>query len=175
MFSRAWRGLDRPTRLAAMPPDELRLRRARNVLAEFGTLWRNPTVPDQLREDALREILGQIDVDGAEIVAIHPAPNENAWLLGLVAVREQRLTVQPQVGLVGARGVEPSCPTLAQWSGSCGNAAPLPVSGRRDVANHRRASGLALKVTSSSPPHRPEPPHPRGREVKRWSGVPARA
>jgi hypothetical protein len=68
-------------------------------------------VPDQLREEALREILGQIDVDGAEIVAVHPAPNENAWLLGLVAIREQRLTVQPQVGLVGARGLEPPRPT----------------------------------------------------------------
>ena len=65
-------------------------------------------MPDQLREEALREILGQIDVDGAEIVAVHPAPNENAWLLGLVAIREQRLTVQPQVGLVGAIGVERS-------------------------------------------------------------------
>ena len=59
---------------------------------------RNPAVPDQLREEALREILGQIDVDGAKIVAVHPAPSENARLLGLVAVREQRLTVQPQVG-----------------------------------------------------------------------------
>ena len=105
MFSRAWRGLERPARVAAMPPAELRLRRARNVLAEFGTLWRNPAVPDQLREDGLREILGQIDVDGAEIVAVHPAPNENAWLLRLVAIREQRLTEQPPVGLVGARGV----------------------------------------------------------------------
>jgi hypothetical protein len=68
-------------------------------------------VRDQLREEALREILGQVDVDGVEIVAVHPAPNENAWLLGLVAIREQRLTVQPQVGLVGARGLEPPRPT----------------------------------------------------------------
>ena len=64
-------------------------------------------MPDQLREEALREILSQLDVDGVEIVAVHPAPNENAWLLGLVAVREQRLTVQRQVGMVGARGFEP--------------------------------------------------------------------
>jgi len=64
-------------------------------------------VPDQLREEALREILGQIDVDGAEIVAVHPAPNENAWLLGLVAVREERLTAQQDVELVGARGIAP--------------------------------------------------------------------
>jgi hypothetical protein len=88
-----------------MRPDELRLRRARKAISEFGALWRNPAVPDQLREGVLREILGQVDVDGAEIVAVHPAPNENAWLLGLVAVREQTLTTQREVGLVGARGV----------------------------------------------------------------------
>jgi hypothetical protein len=70
-------------------------------------------VPDRLREQALREqalreILSQVDVDGPEIVAVHPAPNENAWLLGLVAVREQRLQRQREVGLVGARGVRPT-------------------------------------------------------------------
>jgi hypothetical protein len=64
-------------------------------------------VPDQLREAALCEILGQVDVDCAEIVAVHPTPNENAWLLGLVAVREQRLKVQRQVGMVGARRIAP--------------------------------------------------------------------
>ncbi len=87
-FSRAWRQLDRPARVATMPPDELRVRRAHRALSDFGTLWRNPAVPDRLREEALREILGRVDVDGSEIVALHPAPNENAWLLGLVAVRE---------------------------------------------------------------------------------------
>ncbi|MGH2511771.1 MAG: recombinase family protein, partial [Candidatus Limnocylindrales bacterium] len=105
-FSRAWRQLDRPRTAKPTPPDELRLRQARRQLSEFGTLWRNPAVPDQLREDALREILGQVDVDGPQIVAVHPAPNENAWLLGLVAVREGRLTTQREVGLVGARGLE---------------------------------------------------------------------
>jgi hypothetical protein len=29
-------------------------------------------------------VLGQVDVDGPEIVAVHPAPLEDAWLLGLV-------------------------------------------------------------------------------------------
>ncbi len=106
-FSRAWRQLDRPVMSTPLPPDELRLRRARKVLGEFGTLWRSPAVPDQLREEALREILSQVDVDGAEIVAVHPVPNENAWLFGLVAVREQKLTTQREVGLVGARGFEP--------------------------------------------------------------------
>ncbi len=64
-FSRAWRRLERRATVTTMPPDELRLRRARNLLCEFGTLWRNPAVPDQLREEALREILNQVDVDGA--------------------------------------------------------------------------------------------------------------
>jgi hypothetical protein len=71
-----------------MPPDELRLRWAGKLLGEFGTLWRNPPVPDQLREEALCEILSQVDVNSTEIVAVHPAPNENAWLLGLMVVKE---------------------------------------------------------------------------------------
>jgi DNA invertase Pin-like site-specific DNA recombinase len=107
-FSREWRRLERPVSAEPVPPDELRLRRARTLLLEFGTLWRNPAVPDQLREEALREILGRVDVDGPDIVAVHPVPNENAWLLGLVAVREQQLTTQRGVGLVGARGVGPT-------------------------------------------------------------------
>ena len=45
--------------------------------------------------------------DGAEIIAVHLQPNENAWLLGLVAVRGQQLLTQPVMGLVGARGFEP--------------------------------------------------------------------
>jgi len=70
-FSRAWPGLERPRRLAETQPDEVRLRRARQLLSEFGTLWRNPAVPDRLREEALREIFGRFDVDGAEIIAVH--------------------------------------------------------------------------------------------------------
>jgi len=107
-FSREWRRLERPVSPEPLPPDEVRLRRARTLLLEFGTLWRNPAVPDQLREEALREILGRVDVDGPDIVAVHPVPNENAWLLGLVAIREGRLTTQLGVGLVGARGVRPT-------------------------------------------------------------------
>jgi hypothetical protein len=56
--------------------------------ADFGTLWRDPGVPDRLREEALHEILARLDVRGSEIVAIHPAPNENAWLLGQAEFRE---------------------------------------------------------------------------------------
>jgi len=106
-FSRAWRGLERPRRVVEYRPDEVRLRRAGQMLLEFGTLWRNPAVPDGLREEALREIFARFDVDGAKIVAVHPQPNENAWLLGLVATREQRLPPQRVMGLVGARGIAP--------------------------------------------------------------------
>jgi hypothetical protein len=68
-------------------------------------------VPDRLREEAIREIFERFDVDGPEIVAAHPQPNENAWLLGLVALREERLRTQRVIELVGARGFEP--PTSA--------------------------------------------------------------
>jgi DNA invertase Pin-like site-specific DNA recombinase len=106
-FSRAWRALDRPV-VALNPPDELRLARARRHLAEFGTLWRNPAVPDRLREEATREIFARFDVDGPTIVAAHPQANENAWLLGLAAARQGRLQMQQDVGLVGARGLKTS-------------------------------------------------------------------
>jgi hypothetical protein len=106
-------------------PDEVRLRRAGEVLSEFGTLWRNPVIPDRLREEALREIFGRFDVDGPEILAAYPQPNENAWLLGLVAAREQRrLLTQRVMGLVGARGIAPSCLTQALWSDSCVRTTP---------------------------------------------------
>ncbi|MFI5258794.1 MAG: recombinase family protein [Candidatus Limnocylindrales bacterium] len=110
-FSRGWKGLERPTSVAADRPDEVRLGRAHKQLSDFGTLWRNPTVPDQLREEAIREIFERFEVDGPEIVAVHPQPNENAWLLGLVAEREGRLQMQQVMGLVGARGVRPTVAT----------------------------------------------------------------
>ena len=65
-------------------------------------------MPDRLREEAIREIFERFDVDGPEIVAAHPQPNENAWLLGLVAIREERLQMQRVMGVVGARGIAPS-------------------------------------------------------------------
>lgn len=104
-FSRSWRRLERPTAQEQRAPDELRLARARRALSEFGTLWRNPAVPDRLREEALREIFSRFDVDGPEIVGAHPQANENAWLLGLVALRQERLRAQRVIGLVGARGL----------------------------------------------------------------------
>jgi hypothetical protein len=81
---------------------------ASKIRSEFGTLWRNPAVPDRLREEAIREIFARLDVDGPTIVAAHPQANENAWLLGLVAARGGRLQMQQHVGLVGARGLGPT-------------------------------------------------------------------
>jgi len=89
-------------------PDELRLRRAHRALSDFGTLWRNPVVPARLREEALREIFHRLDVDGPNLVAAHPQPNENAWLLGLMAINEESVQMQEVMGLVGARGIAPS-------------------------------------------------------------------
>lgn len=60
-------------------------------------------MPDRLREKAIREIFERFDVDGPEIVGAHPLPNENARLLGLVAVRKERLHTQRVMGVVGAR------------------------------------------------------------------------
>ena len=107
-FTRAWRRLERPNLVQVAPPDELRLRRARKALADFGILWCDPAIPDRLREEALHEILAGLDVRGPEIVAIHPAPNENAWLLGEAALREESLLTQQRVGMVGARGFAPT-------------------------------------------------------------------
>lgn len=95
-FSRAWRALERPKPFPVTPPDEIGIRRARKLLAEFGTLWRDPAVPDRLREEALLEILARVEVDGPQVVAVYPQENENAWLLGLHAMRKD-------VGVVGAK------------------------------------------------------------------------
>jgi hypothetical protein len=94
-----------------MPPDELRLRRARPVLAEFGTLWRDPDVPDRLREEAVHELFVRFDVEGPVLVAAHPQPNENAWLLGQALLKAGLLPMQQVMGMVGARGVKPHRPT----------------------------------------------------------------
>jgi hypothetical protein len=83
-------------------PDEVRVRKARSLLADFGTLWRNTAVPDRLREEALHEIFAKFDVRGPTLVAAHPQPNENAWLLGYAAMRQGK-----DVGMVGARGDKP--------------------------------------------------------------------
>jgi hypothetical protein len=46
-----------------------------------------------------------IDETGAHLLAAHPQANENAWLLGQAALRQEH------VGMVGARGFEPAGPT----------------------------------------------------------------
>jgi site-specific DNA recombinase len=97
-FNREWRVLDRPMILNEATPDMERLGRARDTLADFGSLWRDVAVPDVLREGAATEIFERLDVRGSELVAVHPRPNENAWLLGW-ANREK-------LELVGARGLE---------------------------------------------------------------------
>ncbi len=107
-------------------PDEVCLRRAHKVLSDFGTLWRNPAVPDRLREEAIREIFERFDVDGSEIVAVHPQPNENAWLLGAMRAKEERLRMQRVMGVVGARGVGPTLPNIPASTWSC-RVGPVPA------------------------------------------------
>jgi hypothetical protein len=110
-FSRAWRRLERPETTDAMPPDELRLRKARDVLADFGGLWRDPAVPDRLREETVHELFIRFDVEGPRLVAAHPQPNENAWLLGQALLKAGLLPMPQVMGMVGARGLNPTVAT----------------------------------------------------------------
>jgi hypothetical protein len=98
---RAWRRLERPVLVQVAPPDELRLRTARKTLANFGTLWRDPHVPDRLREEAVHELFVRFDIEGPELVAAHPVPNENAWLLGQALLKAGLLPM----------------PKVMEWSG----------------------------------------------------------
>jgi len=70
--------------------------------------WRSPAIPDRLREEALHKIFARVVNKGSQLLAVHPQPNENAWLLGLAALRQEQ-----HVGLVGARGIAPHMPTSA--------------------------------------------------------------
>ncbi len=73
-----------------------------------------------LREKALQEIFERFDIAGPDVLAAHPRPNENAWLLGYAAMRDGSLTTQQEVGLVGAKGVKPPQPTsLSRSFGRC--------------------------------------------------------
>jgi hypothetical protein len=87
-----------------------------------------------------------------------PAPNENAWLLGLVAVRERRLTTQRGVGLVGARGVDPAEPTS---SAGCA-LSPLPgwnpSQARSDLEGKARNSVRSLAVQRAEAGRPPSAP-----------------
>ena len=70
---------------------------------------------DDVVDEALDEIFARVDVQGSELLAVHPQPNENAWLLGLAGLRQEHL-----VGMVGARGVKPPRPTsLFRSRGRC--------------------------------------------------------
>ena len=98
-FNRAWRRLERPLMLPR-GPDEEQLAKARGFLEAFGALWRDPAVPDELREEAAREIFERLDLWGSRLLAVHPR-DEHAWLFGMAAKKREDLV------LVGARGFEP--------------------------------------------------------------------
>jgi hypothetical protein len=68
-----------------------------------------------LREEALHEIFARIDAQGSQLLAVHPQPNENAWLLGLAALRQEQ-----HVGMVGARGLAPLEVTSSPGGGNAG-------------------------------------------------------
>lgn len=109
-FTREWRRLERPesASVRAVPKDELRLGRARALLTRFGDLWADADVPGELRQEAAHELFERVDISGPHVVALHPQPNENAWLLGYAAMRDGSLTTQERVGMVGARGLAPT-------------------------------------------------------------------
>jgi hypothetical protein len=50
-------------------------------------------------------------VAGPNLVAAYPQTNENAWLLGQAAMLDGSFGIPDDVGLVGARGLEPTVPT----------------------------------------------------------------
>jgi DNA invertase Pin-like site-specific DNA recombinase len=99
-FSRAWKRLQRPT-LLDREPDSEALKTARSYLEAFGALWRDPAVPDELREEAAREVFERLDLFGGRLVAVYPRA-EHAWLLRMAAKKSRELV------LVGAKGFEPS-------------------------------------------------------------------
>ena len=113
-FSRAWRRSGQPEKSRAVPPDEIRLLKARDRLNEFGKLWRNDKVPGRLREEAIAELFARFDVEGPVLVAAYTQPNENAWLLGQALLKAGLLPMQQRVGMVGARGLGP--PTKLGWA-----------------------------------------------------------
>ena len=170
-FSRAWRRADRPAASAPALPDELRLRRARKRLAEFGTLWRNPAVPDRLREEALHEIFARVDVEGSQLAAVHPQPNENAWLLGLAALRQEQ-----HVGMVGARGVKPPGPTLTSRPGPFGAASSANIGCSHVTAPcpDRRSVSIPEPMPGGPPPLQHDEPILLRRLPRRRSGEPRR-
>jgi hypothetical protein len=49
-----------------------------------------PAVPDELREEAAREIFERLDLFGPKVVAVYPRA-EHAWLLGMAAKKSEDL------------------------------------------------------------------------------------
>ena len=56
----------------------------------------------------MHELFVRFDVEGGTLVAAHPQPNENAWLIGQALMNAGLLPTQLVMGMVGARGVEAS-------------------------------------------------------------------
>jgi len=86
--------------------------RTRGCAGSASLRYRSATLRplDRLREEALHEILLRVDVRGPHLVNVHPQPNENAWLVGLMAINEESVQMQEVMGMVGERGLEPPGP-----------------------------------------------------------------
>jgi hypothetical protein len=67
-------------------------------------------VAGELRQEAAHELFERVEVIGPKVVAVHARANKNAWLLGSWAARHGMLLPQGQMGMVGARGLEPAVP-----------------------------------------------------------------
>jgi hypothetical protein len=50
----------------------------------------------------------RFDIEGPELVAAHPVPNEDAWLLGQALLKAGLLPMPKVMGMVGARGLKTS-------------------------------------------------------------------
>ena len=99
-FTREWRQLERPVAISTHLATAQQLSRARELLRDFGSLWRDVDLPASLKEQAAKEIFNKIELDGPAVVAVYPR-EEHAWLLGMHAKKAGLL------GMVGARGFEP--------------------------------------------------------------------
>ena len=108
--------------------------------------WRDIAVPDVLREGAATEIFERLDVRGSELVAVHPRPNENAWLLGY-AYREK-------LELVGARGFEPPTSSSRTMRATKLRHAPTEgarMTGLRDDSARQAGPPFALRFDADAP------------------------
>ncbi len=66
-----------------------------------------PTCPIGCAKRPSTRLFARFDVEGPKLVAAHPQPNENAWLLGQALLKAGLLPMQQVMGMVGARGFEP--------------------------------------------------------------------